>query len=186
VGAFEIFLKDFNKFKQGYLAVHDAMDSDMFIDTSEDKYIQIFDWLTLLDRNVVIFLCIILFLACFNMASTLFIMIMERTNMIGLLKALGATNAQIKKIFFYNGMLLILKGLLFGNIIGLGFCFVQYYFKIIPLDPQNYYMSTVPIEWNWPVFALLNLLTFVLVLLVLFIPMIVISNIKPIKAIKFD
>jgi len=186
VGAFEIFLKDFNKFREGYFAVHDAMDSDMFIDTSEDKYIQIFDWLTLLDRNVIIFLCIILFLACFNMASTLFIMIMERTNMIGLLKALGASNGQIKKIFFYNGMLLILKGLLFGNILGLGFCFIQYYFKIIPLDAQNYYMSTVPIEWNWPVFALLNLLTFVLVLMVLFIPMIVISNIKPIKAIKFD
>lgn len=186
VGGYEIFVKDFNRLEDTYVHVDRAMDSDMWIEKISDKYIQIFDWLTLLDRNVVIFLGLILFVACFNMVSTLFIMIMERTNMIGILKALGATNQQIQTIFYYNGLLLMGKGLLLGNIAGLAFCFIQYYFKIIPLDPENYYMNTVPIEWNWLIFALLNVSTFILVGLVMFVPALVISNIKPIRSIKFD
>lgn len=186
VGGYEIFVKDYDKLDQTYEEVFDAMDPDMQIENIRDKYIQIFDWLTLLDRNVVIFLFLILFVACFNMISILFIMIMERTNMIGMLKALGASNKQIQTIFFYNGIQLIIKGLLIGNLIALGFCALQYYFNIIPLDPQNYYMSTVPVEWNWLAFAALNILTFILVGLVMIVPIMVISNIKPIKAIKFD
>lgn len=186
VGGYEIFVKDFSRLDQAYDKVFEEMDPEMQIEVIRDKYIQIFDWLTLLDRNVVIFLFLILFVACFNMVSTLFIMIMERINMIGLLKALGATNKQIQTIFFYNGIGIIVKGLLIGNLIGLGFCFIQYYAQLIPLDPENYYMNTVPIEWNWMVIAGLNLLTFILVGLVLIIPIMVISNIKPIKAIKFD
>lgn len=186
VGGYEIFVKDFSNLDPAYEKVFDAMDTDMQVEVISDKYIQIFDWLTLLDRNVVIFLFLILFVACFNMVSTLFIMIMERTNMIGLLKALGATNKQIKTIFFYNGIGIIVKGMLIGNLVGLGFCALQYYTNFIPLDPENYYMNTVPIEWNWMVIAGLNILTFILISLVLILPILVISNIKPIKAIKFD
>lgn len=106
--------------------------------------------------------------------------------MIGILKALGAKNGQIRRIFTYNGMLLILKGMLIGNVVGIGFGLLQSHFKIIPLDPENYYMSFVPIQWDFLTIVLLNVLTFVVVGLVLGIPTIVILRIDPIKAIRFD
>jgi lipoprotein-releasing system permease protein len=186
VGGYEIYIKDFSKLDEVAQKVFEVMDYDMQLEKISDKYLQIFDWLTLLRRNVRIFLVLILFVACFNMISTIFIMIMERTNMIGLLKALGARNDQVHAIFIYNGLSIILKGMLFGNMIGLGFCALQYYFKLIPLDPENYYMSSVPIEWNWLTIILLNLLIFVLISLVLVIPVFIISRISPIKSIKFN
>jgi lipoprotein-releasing system permease protein len=140
----------------------------------------------LLKKNVIIFLVLIIFVATFNMVSTVFIMILERTNMIGMLKALGATDQQIRSIFFFRGFSLTLKGLLWGNIIALGFCFIQDRFKLIPLDPENYYMETVPIFWNFPVFLLLNVITLVLTMLSIIIPTLMITRIKPVNAIKFD
>ena len=186
VGGYEIYIKDFAKLDEVSQKVFEIMDYDMQLEKINDKYLQIFDWLTLLRINVRIFLVLILCVACFNMISTIFIMIMERTNMIGLLKALGARNDQVHAIFIYNGLSIILKGMLFGNMIGLGFCALQYYFKLIPLDPENYYMSSVPIEWSWLTIVLLNLLIFVLISLVLVIPVFIISRISPIKAIKFN
>jgi lipoprotein-releasing system permease protein len=186
VGGYEIYIKDFSKLDEVSQKVFEMMDYDMQLEKISDKYLQIFDWLTLLRRNVRIFLVLILCVACFNMISTIFIMIMERTNMIGLLKALGARNDQVHAIFIYNGLSIILKGMLFGNMIGLGFCALQYYFKLIPLDAENYYMSSVPIEWNWLTILSLNLLIFVLISLVLVIPVFIISKISPIKAIKFN
>jgi lipoprotein-releasing system permease protein len=111
---------------------------------------------------------------------------MERTRMIGMLKALGATNGQVRRIFVYDGMQLIYKGLLLGNFLALGFGFLQDKFKIIPLDPENYYMNFVPIQWNWPVLILLNILVFVIVSLILLVPTMIIAKINPIKAIQFD
>lgn len=186
VGGLEIFVKDFSRLDDAANRVYDAMEFDLQLEKVTDKYLQIFDWLVLLNRNVVIFFILILFVACFNMVSTLFIMIMERTNMIGVLKALGAANQQIQAIFIYNGLFIILKGMLLGNLIGLSCCFIQYYFQIIPLDPENYYMDRVPIEWNWLVIAGLNLMTFVLIALILILPVVIISRIKPIKSIKFN
>jgi lipoprotein-releasing system permease protein len=186
VGGYEIYIKNFSQLDEVSQKVFEVMDYDMQLEKITDKYLQIFDWLTLLRRNVRIFLVLILFVACFNMVSTIFIMIMERTNMIGLLKALGARNDQVHAIFIYNGLFIILRGMLFGNLIGLGFCALQYYFKLIPLDPENYYMSSVPIEWNWLMIVLLNLLIFVMISLVLVIPVFIISRISPIKAIKFN
>jgi lipoprotein-releasing system permease protein len=106
--------------------------------------------------------------------------------MIGLLKALGSTDSQIRKIFFWNGINILGRGLLIGNAIGLGFGFLQDRFHLIPLDPASYYMSFVPIEWNWPVFIVLNLGISLLTALVLWIPVLVISKVDPIKSIKFD
>ena len=186
VGGFEIFVKDFGKLDQTAEKVFEVMDYDMQLEKITDKYIQIFDWLTLLNRNVLIFLILILFVASFNMVSTIFIMIMERTNMIGMLKALGATNKQVQWVFVYNGVNILLKGLLYGNVAGIGFCALQYYFKLFPLDEENYYMNSVPIEWDWGMIAGLNVLTFVLITLILIIPIMVIAKIKPIKAIRFD
>ncbi|SDJ95203.1 lipoprotein-releasing system permease protein [Catalinimonas alkaloidigena] len=186
VGGFELFVSDFSQLPEISDRVFDAMDYDLQLTRITDRYPQLFDWLSLLRNNVDIFLWLILLVACFNMISTLIIMIMERTNMIGVFKALGATNWQVRSFFLFNGIRLILAGLLLGNAMGLGLCAVQYYFRIIPLDAENYFMSFVPIAWNWTIFLLLNLLLFTLTSLVLIIPTVIISRIDPVKAIRFD
>jgi len=186
VGGYEIFLKDFDKLDEVSEKIFDHMDYNMQIEKITDKYIQIFDWLELLDRNVSIFMVIILFVASFNMGATLLIMIMERTNMIGVLKALGARNTQIQKIFIYNGAFVILRGMLWGNIIGFGLLALQYYFRILPLDSEIYFMSFVPVEFYWPFFILINVITFLIVTVVLLIPAYLISRMKPVKAIRFN
>lgn len=186
VGGFEVFVKDPDNLEEAEEKLNDIVDYNLSIQSVEDRYLQIFDWLSLLNRNVIIFLALILFVACFNMVAILLILIMERTQMIGVLKALGSTNEQIRDLFVFNGMLLVVKGLAWGNLIGIGFGVIQSVFKIIPLDPENYYMEFVPIEWNWGMIILVNILTFGLVTLSLLIPTMIISRIKPIKAIKFS
>jgi lipoprotein-releasing system permease protein len=185
-GGYEIVVRDFDQLETTSQYVFDNMDYDLGLEKITDKYIAIFDWLNLLDQNVIIFLSLIIIVAAFNMISSLFIMIMERTNMIGVLKALGATNWLIARIFFFNGLSIVFKGLLLGNILGLGFCAIQYYFKLIPLDAENYYMNTVPIFWAWDVFIGLNIMLFFIMSMVLLIPTIAISRISPVRAIKFD
>ncbi|MDX2306042.1 MAG: FtsX-like permease family protein [Microscillaceae bacterium] len=188
-GSYEIYVKDFAQLDSvGAIQVWEAMGYDMGLETitSQGRHLDIFDWLNLLNKNVNIFLVLILIVAGFNMTSILLIMIMERIKMIGILKALGATNWQIRQIFIFKGMFLILKGMGWGNLIGLGFCAVQYYLQIIPLDAENYYMNTVPIEWNWPVILAMNLLVFTIISLILLIPTYIISRIQPVKTIRFD
>ena len=120
------------------------------------------------------------------MVSILFILIMERTQMIGILKALGSSNKQIRKIFVWNGVRIIGRGLFIGNAIAIGFGLIQEKFQLVALDPASYYMNFVPISWNWPVFFILNGAVLLVTTLVLFIPAMLISNIQPIKAIRFD
>ncbi|MDJ1504578.1 ABC transporter permease [Xanthocytophaga agilis] len=186
VSTYEIFLKDFTDMETGTKKVFDKMEYSMNLVKITDKYNQIFEWLLLLNRNVTIFLALILFVACFNMVAILLILIMERTQMIGLLKAVGARNLKIQEIFLWGGLRLIGMGMLWGNLIGIGFCALQYFFKIIPLDPETYYMSTVPIQWDFPLILLLNAVVLVLVLGILVIPTLVITRINPVKAIRFD
>lgn len=185
-GGYEIVVKNYNEIDPVANFVFEQMDSDLGLEKISDKYIAMFDWLNLLDKNVAIFLTLIIVVAAFNMVSSLFIMIMERTNMIGVLKALGANNKIIARIFFLNGFWIIIKGLIIGNILALSFCFVQYYFQLIPLDSENYYMDTVPISWSWNVFAELNFGLLSVMSLVLLIPTFAISRINPVQAIKFD
>lgn len=166
--------------------IGESMDYDLNIEKVSDKYLQVFEWLQLLSRQVNILLGVILSVICLNMVSIVFLLVMERTQMIGLLKALGAGNKTVRQVFIYNGVLLIGKGLLIGNIIGIGLCFFQDRFKIIKLNPHDYYMSFVPISWHWEIVILLNILTFFVVTLVLLLPTMVISRISPIKAIRFD
>jgi lipoprotein-releasing system permease protein len=120
------------------------------------------------------------------MVAILLILIMERTQMIGVLKSVGATNGQVRKIFLLSGVQLVGNGLLWGNIIGIGFCALQYYFKLIPLDVEAYYMHTVPIAWDWLIIFLVNIAVLLLVTLVLIIPTIIISRIQPVQALRFD
>jgi lipoprotein-releasing system permease protein len=161
-------------------------DYDQNIELIEDRFIQIFEWLGLISRQVNILLGIILIVISVNMISIVLILVMERTQMIGMLKALGARDGFVRSIFMYNGINLVIKGLLLGNAIGLGLCWLQYRFHIIKLNPQDYYMSFVPVSWEWNVVLVLNVMTLVVVSLVLLIPTMVISRISPIKAIRFD
>ncbi|GAB2500253.1 ABC transporter permease [Algoriphagus taiwanensis] len=186
VGGLEIFVDDAKKTDEYLPLLENALDFDLKLIDSRDRFLEIFDWLSLLDTNVVVFISLIGFVAIFNMGAILFILIMERTQMIGLLKAMGARNSQIRKIFFWNGMKILGRGLVIGNLIGLGIGFLQDTFRLIPLDPTNYYMSYVPIDWNWPVFILLNIGITILTALVLWIPVLVISRVDPIKSIRFD
>ncbi|HYG40015.1 MAG TPA: FtsX-like permease family protein [Cytophagales bacterium] len=186
VGGYELFLSDLETIDKDMEELADELTYEFYLQKVSDKYLQIFDWLTLLNQNVNIFLGLILLVACVNMVAILLILIMERTNMIGVLKALGATGQQIRGIFFYNGFLLVLKGILLGNIVGLGLGFVQDRFRLIALDPENYYMKYVPILWDWPVIIFLNVLVLGVISLVLIIPTFLVTKISPVKAIKFD
>lgn len=185
VGGYEVYVKDFSKLDEAQAKLYEASNYDYYVDKVTDRNIQIFEWLSLLDRNVLIFLIIILFVAFFNIISILLILIMERTPMIGTLMALGARHGQLRNLFLYNGMQMVLKGMLWGNIVGLGFGAIQYYFELIPLDKQNYYMDFVPIQWNWPLIGLLNVVVFIISILIMLIPTMIITRIQPIKAIKF-
>jgi lipoprotein-releasing system permease protein len=186
IGGYEIFIKDFDQIDPVSQEVFDMTDADLDAVKITDKYQEIFDWLVVLNQNVMFFIIIVLFVACFNTISTVFILIVERTSTIGLLKAMGASNGQLRMIFFIQGCSLLGKGLLWGNILGLGIAWLQYQFHLIPLDPVNYYMYTVPISWNWWMIGLVNLLTIGLVGLVILIPLASVTYMKTIKAIKFN
>lgn len=185
-GGLEVFVKDPEKAEDAASAIGEMMDHDLNVELISVRYMQVFEWLNLLSRQVNILLAIILTVISVNMISIVLILVMERTQMVGMLKAVGATNGLIRSVFMYNGVRLIVKGLVFGNLLGLGVCYIQYKFKLIPLNPKDYYMDFVPISWNWEIIGMLNLLTFLIVTLVLVLPTRAISNINPIRAIKFD
>ncbi|MBK6265189.1 ABC transporter permease [Marivirga sp. S37H4] len=186
VGGYEVFLHDADDEEMAEEAIFGLVESDQYVTRVSNKYRQYFEWLELLNQNVRLFLGLILFVASFNMIAVIFILIMERVPMIGILKAVGAKNSLIRNIFFYSGLRLTIRGLFWGNFIGLSFCALQDYFKFIPLDQENYYMSYVPIEWNFPVIIGLNLLVLVVISLTLTLPTWLTSRMKPIKAIRFD
>ncbi|RYU77705.1 ABC transporter permease [Hymenobacter persicinus] len=186
VGGVEVVLKDFKRLDPTSDHIYENLRYDLKLDKVTDQYAQLFDWLQLLNRNVVIFLILIIFVATFNMVATIFIMILERTNMIGVLKAIGATDNQIRSMFFFRGLSLTVRGMLFGNLAGIGLCAIQYYFHPIPLDPENYYMDRVPIFWDPQMIVILNVATFLTSLLAVLIPTYLISRIRPVTAIKFD
>jgi lipoprotein-releasing system permease protein len=186
VGGYEIFLKDFQLIESSGEKVLANLDYDMQMEKITDKYLQVFEWLKLLDKNVQIFLALILLVAAFNMISTLFIMIMEHTSTIGLLKAMGAMNTQIKRIFFYLGFKMALQGIIIGNVLAMVLCGIQYYFKIITLNSKTYFMPYAPIHWDWRVWLALNLLSCIVIAIVILIPINVVSNIKPVKSIKWS
>lgn len=169
------------------------------LDRTEDKYgnqylVQsvtdinpgLFAWLDVLDMNVWLILALMIGVAGFTMISGLLILIIERTQFIGILKALGASNASVRKAFLYLAMLIIGKGMLWGNIVGLGLCAVQQFTGLIPLDPANYYLDRVPIEFNWLFILAVNVVMFVLSVLILIVPSHLISRIYPTKAMRFE
>ncbi len=191
-GGIEVFLKPGVDVNRAQLQLENLLEEDMKrnfdkdVESMGEKYVQVFDWLNLLGRQVNILLVIILIVICVNMISIILILVMERTQMVGMLKALGAPNRLIRSVFVYSGINLIVKGLLLGNAIGIGLCYLQYRFKIMKLNPADYYMSVVPVSWHWEVVLLLNVLMFAVVTLVLLLPTAIVSRVAPIKAIRFD
>ncbi len=147
---------------------------------------QIFSWLDLLDMNVWVILGLMSVVAAFTMISGLLIIILERTNMIGILKALGYSNLGIRKVFLYISLFLVGKGLIWGNIIGIAICWLQSRFHFIKLDPETYYIPAVPIDLNLLYVLLLNIATVFISLLILIGPSYVVSRISPVKAIRFE
>jgi lipoprotein-releasing system permease protein len=185
VGTIEFFVRDFAQIQAVGQSLKDKLAHDLKIESVIDRFPALFDWLNLLDQNTSVLMALILFVACFNIISVLLVMMMERTPMIGLLKTLGSPNAQIRKVFFYVGIQVTLRGLALGNVVGLGLCLLQKYFKIMPLDPLNYYMATVPVEFNWTMILILNVATLSLIALILLIPTLVVGGIEPVKALRF-
>ncbi|TQD38800.1 ABC transporter permease [Haloflavibacter putidus] len=186
VGNFEIFIDDFTKIDEKGGEVYRAIDSFLDAKTIRQMYPSIFEWLSLFDFNIALIIGIMIIVSGINMITALLVLILERTQMIGMLKALGSTDWRVRKIFLYNAAYLIVKGLLYGNIIGLGLLFAQKYLKLIPLNPETYYVTEAPVYINWDYVLLINLGTLLLCMLMLLIPSIIITRITPTKAIKFE
>ncbi|KQC31889.1 transmembrane permease [Nonlabens sp. YIK11] len=186
IGKFEVFIDDFGNVdeigRNVFLQVPQLLDAR----TIKDQYPTIFQWLALLDSNVYGIIAIILIVGIINMITALLVLILDRTGMIGLLKSLGATDWTVRKIFLYNAMTLILRGLFWGNLIGLGLVGLQYFFAPLTLDPSTYYVTEAPVYISWWHVLVLNAGTFVICLLVLIIPTYIVSRISPVKAMRFE
>lgn len=184
-GGIEVRIKDFKLLKPVADDVYSSLELKLRSRSVEESTPEIFTWLSLLDVNTNVILTLMLIVGVINMITALLIMILERTNMIGILKAMGMPNSSMMKIFLYNAIYLVSLGLLMGNILGLGLCYLQQYTHLFKLDQANYYLDYVPIEVHFIDVLLLNLVTIVICALVLIIPSMLVSRISPLKAIRF-
>lgn len=192
IGGYELAVHDFSSLDKTVKRVKKKLyfntggQSEYRVRTIKEEQREIFIWLEFLDLNVLIILFLMILIGVINMGSGLLVLIITKTQLIGLLKALGATNWSIRKLFLHQAVFIILRGMIIGNIIGVGVCLLQSYFSIIPLNPEVYYLDAVPIELNLWHLALLNIGTLVVCTAALIIPSYVITKISPIKALKFD
>ncbi|MDT3405413.1 ABC transporter permease [Mucilaginibacter terrae] len=184
-GGFEIQIKDFDNLTQASNEVNTVLPTYLRLYTINETYPAIFEWLSLLDVNTQVMLVLMIIVATINMISALLIMILERTAMIGMFKALGATNWSIQSVFLYNAAYLIGVGLLLGNTFGLGISWFQQKTHFFKLDQASYYMNFVPIELTVFDVVVLNVGTLVICLVVLLLPSMLVSRIQPVKAIRF-
>ena len=189
----EVIVKDFDRlnetadlFIDNVNRTSDEQGNSLTTDTIYELYPQVFSWLELLDINVWIILALMVCVAGFTMISGLLIIILERTQMIGILKALGARNKTVRHTFLWFSVFIISQGLLFGNIVGIGFVLLQQYTGIITLDPQTYYVSEAPMELNIPLIAMINLATLLICVFVLIAPSFLISHIHPAKSMRYE
>ena len=186
VGSFEVFIDDFNQIDLKGQQVYEETSSTLDSKTIKEKFYYIFEWLKLFDFNIIVILIVMIAVSTINMVVALLVLILERTQMIGILKSLGANNWNIRKIFIYNSFYLITKGLFWGNLIGISLLLLQKYFGIIKLNPESYYVNEAPVDINLFYILLLNIGTVAICLLVLLIPSYIITKISPSKAIRFD
>ena len=186
VGGFEVLLDDFDDLEEKGNEIYSVVPPTLNAETIAEKNPAIFEWLDLFDINVIVIISIMILISGINMITALLVLILERTQMIGILKALGNSNWSIRKIFLYNAGYLIAVGLFLGNVIGIGILLIQKYFGIIKLNPETYYVNEAPVYLDFKYILFLNIGTLVLCLLMLLIPSYIVSKISPVKAIKFD
>lgn len=189
----EITVKDFDKLDEtaSWMIKHINRGSDKYGNpyTStkiQESYPQVFQWLNLLDLNVWIILALMICVASVTMISGLLIIILERVPMIGILKALGARNGTVRHTFLWFAQFILIKGLIIGDVIGIGLCLLQKYTGLVTLDPQTYYVSQAPVELNIPIIIALNIATLIVCTLILIVPSLLVSHISPVKSMKFQ
>ena len=185
VGGFEVLLYDFDDIEEKGDEIYSDISLTLNANSITNLYPTVFDWIQLFDNNVWFIIGIMILIAGINMITALLVLILERVQMIGILKALGSSNASIRKLFLYNASYLILKGLFWGNSIGLSLIGLQYFFEIITLNPETYYVATMPVHISVGAILALNIGTLVLCFLMLIIPSYIITKINPSKSIKF-
>lgn len=185
-GGFEIIVSDWERLQEIRDDIFKEVPPDMKVETIAEIHPEIFNWLDFLDTNVIIIITLMIVIAIINMSSALLVLILEKTNMIGMLKALGTNSWSVRKIFLYLSAFLIFRGLFWGNLLGIGLAFIQLYFEPLKLNPEVYYLEAAPIELNWTFILLINAGTLVVCLFMLVVPSIIINKISAIKAIRFD
>ncbi|MDG1284664.1 MAG: FtsX-like permease family protein [Flavobacteriaceae bacterium] len=186
VGNFEVFIENYNDLDRIGDEVYAQTPSTLDAMTVKQKYATIFEWIPIFTTNIYGIIGIMILVGAINMITALLVLILERTQMIGILKALGSSNWSIRKLFLYNASYLIACGLFWGNLIGIGVLLLQKQFEFIKLDPSVYYVTVAPVYLDWTYVVLLNMMTFVLCVLMLLIPSFLISKIMPVKAMKFQ
>lgn len=186
VGGFEVFLDDFNKIESKGNEIYTEIPPELNAQTISNKFSGLFEWIKLFDTNTLIIIVIMLIVAAINMITALLVLILERTQMIGVLKALGSDNWSIRKLFLYNASYIIFRGLFWGNLIGISILSLQYYFGLITLNSETYYVKEAPVSIDVWHILLLNFGTLLLCVLMLIIPSWIITKISPVKAIKFE
>ncbi len=185
-GGLELSIENFEKLEDVTERVYQQLGFDLNAQSIRELHPQIFDWLNLQDLNVQVILILMVIVAAINMITALLVLILERTQLIGTLKALGSTNWSIRKIFLFQSFYLISRGLLWGNFIGIGLALIQFYLAPIQLDPATYYMSVVPVHLKIGHLVLLNIGAFFVCWTALILPSYLVSKITPIKAIRFE
>lgn len=186
VGHFEVFVDDYDGLDEIQNDIYQNTPSELNTVTVEQKFASIFEWINIFDKNIYGIIGIMILVAGINMITALLVLILERTQMIGILKALGSSNLSIRKIFLYNASYLIVLGLFWGNLIGLGILLAQKYFKLFPLNPDVYYVTEAPVYLSLGYIVALNMGTFIMCLLMLIVPSYVITKISPVKAMRFE
>lgn len=186
VGGVDVFLKNINNIDEDAPKIDELVGYKNYTVKATEEYPQIMDFIAIFDTNIALIIIIMLVVVIINIVMVLLILIIERTNSIGMLKTLGASNGQIRAIFINYTLLIMIPGLIFGNLIGLGFLLIQKYFGIIQLNPENYYLSTVPVDLN--IFYLLSISLGILLVsaISLILPSYLISKISPVKAIMYN
>jgi len=185
-GIVEVWTDDWDKTQEVNDALYYSLPPTLASYTARDSNPQIFDWLDLLDTNVWLILGLMFLVAGITVISMLLIIIIEKTSTVGLLKAMGASDQFVRHVFLHRSIRILLIGLVIGNVIGLGFCVLQYYTGFIHLDPETYYLSAVPIEIHWTTVLALNAGAFLLWMLMLLIPTAIINRIRPSRSIRFE
>ena len=187
VGNFEVFLNSFDDIDQKSKEIYGKTLSTLDTQTVISRYYKIFEWIGLFDFNIALIIGIMIIVGGINMITALLVLILERTQMIGILKALGSTNWSIRKIFLYNAAYLIAVGLLWGNLLGLGFIWIQQKYRLLKFpNPKEYYIEYIPVHIDFSTVLLLNLGVLILCLLMLLVPSYIITKINPVKAIRFE